>query len=73
MLPETSFLVGGALSVALGTILTVADLVVVGSAADLSALVGGFMLVGFGIFFGHVGVQARRHRRVLLRIGEGPL
>ncbi len=67
MLRETTFLLGGALTIALGVALLV-GLYLAGAGAQVpNAWIGGLAAVGFGAFFVYVGRDEARTRREYLR------
>ena len=66
VLPERVFLIGGILCLAVGGPWAIVGIPVAEATGDISILLGGALLFGFGAFFVHVGRQARRDRRRLL-------
>ncbi len=72
MLRETQFLVGGALTIALGVLL-VGLLVWAGAGFDyFGGYLGALLAVGFGAFFVYVGRSERQDRAPLLEVPDGP-
>ncbi|HLN52017.1 MAG TPA: hypothetical protein VK455_08220 [Thermoplasmata archaeon] len=67
MLRETTFVVGGALTIALGVALLVGLYLAGAGAQVLNAWIAGLAAVGFGTFFVHVGKDEARTRREYLR------
>jgi hypothetical protein len=67
MLRETTFVLGGALTIALGAALLV-GLFLAGAGAQVpNAWLAGLVAIGFGAFFVHVGRDEVRTRREYLR------
>jgi hypothetical protein len=70
MLRETTFVLGGYLVVALGSVLLLGLFLSGAGAAFFSGWLAGAASVGFGLFFLHVGRAEGRARRRALRTLE---
>ena len=70
MLLERTFLIGGMLTIALGSLLGAADALAGTVVSDPAFLEASGLLVGFGGFLLYVGWDARRERLRLLALGD---
>lgn len=72
MLLERVFLIGGILTILLGSLLASSD-VLAGTLVEYPPFIeAAVLMIGFGIFFLYVSRDARRERLKLLRLGDRP-